>query len=73
MRESSDGRRTVPLGSDAYAVGETVVSVVDGERGTVTAISTVVAPLVNVRWQNAMGDVIYPMDATAIRKAWPWE
>lgn len=61
-------------GGDAYAVGETVVSVVDGERGTVTGASTVVAPLVTVRWQNAVGeDVIYPMDTQLIRRLWPWE
>lgn len=57
--------------SDAYAVGETVVAVVDGERGTVTRIS-----LERQYFEVAFGEhctALFPMDTDRVRKAMPWE
>lgn len=56
----------------AHAVGERVVAA-DGARGTVVSVSTVVAPLVVVEWDDNPGEIIYPMNAPQVRKAMPWE
>lgn len=55
----------------AYAVGDIVYS---GDcRGTVTQVSTVVARLISVVWDDGEGEIIYPMDASYLRKRMPWE
>lgn len=77
MRENNDGREAVfpwsdpPAASD-YAVGDAIYS---GDcRGTVVHVSTVVAPLISVVWSDGDGgEIIYPMNATYLRKAMPWE
>ncbi len=72
MRESGNGRHTLSAGSHAFAVGDTVVAVADGERGTVTDVSVVVAPVFEVRWAGG-STAIFPLDTEAVRKSWPWE
>lgn len=55
-----------------YAVGDGIYS--GKSRGIVTQVSTVVAPLVAVVWSDGDGgEIIYPMNATYLRKALPWE
>jgi hypothetical protein len=82
MRESSDGRDTVfpwgdasdaLQGQPAYAVGCKVFGAVNKRAGTVTRVSDVVAPLVCIRWDGETDEVIYPMNAATLRRAWPWE
>lgn len=82
MWESDSGRHTVfpwsnPPEPDhhapAYAVGDAIFS---GDcRGTVVHVSTVVARLISVVWSDSKdgGEIIYPMDATYLRKGLPWE
>lgn len=85
MREGSGGRNkmfpwgdTRPLIIDdhhecTYAVGDAIFS---GDcRGTVTHVSTVVARLISVVWSDSKdgAEIIYPMDATYLRKGLPWE
>lgn len=59
-------------GAPTYAVGDIVYS---GDcRGAVVHVSTVVAPLISVVWSDGDGGpIIYPMNATYLRKALPWE
>lgn len=81
MRQGSDGRDTVfpwsyapPFETDTHAVGDTVYS--GSSRGTVVHVSTVVAPLVSVEWDDGKdkyGAIVYPMNAPFLRKAFPWE
>lgn len=56
----------------AYAVGDTIFS--GTCRGTVTQVSTIVARIISVVWSDGDGgEIIYPMDATYLRKGLPWE
>lgn len=55
----------------AYAVGDAIYS--GNCRGRVTQVSTVVAPLISVVWDDGDGEIIYPMDAPYLRKGMPWE
>lgn len=55
-----------------YAVGDKVRHS-EGHAGTITHVSTVVARLVSVVWDNGKDEIIYPMDADYLRKAMPWE
>lgn len=77
MRES-DGRRSevFPWGdthdTPVYAVGDAIFS--GSCRGTVTLVSTVVGHLISVVWSDGDGgEIIYPMDATYLRRGMPWE
>lgn len=63
-----------PPAAPAYAVGDIVYS--GNSRGTVVHVSTIVAPLVSVEWDDGKdkyGAIIYPMNAPYLRKALPWE
>jgi hypothetical protein len=78
MRQDSDGRDTVFPWSDppevepTYAVGDAIYS--GACRGTVVHVSNVVAPLISVVWSDGDGGaIIYPMNASYLRKAMPWE
>lgn len=82
MRQSGGGRETMYPWGDAqrnidhettsYAVGDAIYS--GSCRGIVTHVSTVVARLVSVVWSDGDGgEIIYPMDATYLRKGMPWE
>lgn len=76
MREDDAGRDTVfPWGdapAPAYAVGDVVYS--GSCRGRVVQVSTVIAPLISVVWSDGDGgEIIYPMNATYLRKGYPWE
>jgi hypothetical protein len=78
MWENSDGRRTVQTGDDAqsaYAVGDAVIYHRDANViGTVVHVSTVISPLISVVWDGNDGEpIIYPMNTTLLRRAWPWE
>lgn len=56
----------------SYAVDDIVYS--GSSRGKVVHVSTVVAPLISVVWDDGDGGAItYPTDATYLRKAMPWE
>lgn len=87
MWESDSGRGTMPPWGrphepvnrqpalhdvPTYAVGDAIYS--GNCRGTVTKVSTVVARLISVVWSDGDGgEIIYPMDATYLRKGLPWE
>lgn len=82
MRESEDGRRTVlpwsqPPEPARFAVGDTVYSEPYADvTGTVVSVSTVVAPLVSIVWSDGNGGaIIYPMDASYLKKVekLPWQ
>lgn len=81
MWEDGSGRDKVSHGSDAqaapYAVGDTVIYHRDPNIiGTVVHASTVISPLISVVWDDAGKDaepVIYPMNTTLLRRAYPWE
>lgn len=62
---------TDPHHECTYAVGDAVYS--GNCRGTVTQVSTVVGRLISVVWSDGDGEIIYPMDALYLRKAFPWE
>jgi hypothetical protein len=77
MRQDDNGRKAVYPWSDApqsskYAVGDVVCS--GASRGTVTIIE---AGTIAVVWTDAynedLGAIVYPEDATYLRKALPWE
>lgn len=81
MWKSGGGRNEVFPWGDAqrpehpsYAVGDIVYS--GASRGTVVHASTVIAPVMAVEWDDGKdkyGAIIYPMNATFLRKAFPWE
>jgi len=56
-------------GGNTYREGETVIAVVDGERGTVVSVER----NNHVRVQFANCDALFPLDTQAIRKLYPWE
>jgi len=58
--------------SDAYGVGETVVSVVDGERGTVVSLERA-GGVFFVEWRDGEFPVAYPLGTDQIRRVYPWE
>lgn len=70
MRESSDGRNTVPL----WSVAQRVYGAIDGCAGTVVSVDAE-RETFTVQWQdeNAVGDVVYPYDTIMVRSAFPWE
>lgn len=80
MRESSDGRGSMPpwgdaspslQGQPAYAVGDRVCGAIDGIAGTVVAAR---GDCFEVRWTDGTSfDVVYPVETTLVRKAMPWE
>lgn len=83
MWEGSGGRSTVFPWSDApgaighetpaYAVGNTVYS--GACRGTVVSVDAFSGHnLISVVWSDGDGgEIIYPADATYLRKGLPWE
>ena len=78
MRQSGERRDQMQFGSDApaspgYAVGDRVCGALDGCPGTVVSVSSVVAPLISVVWDDGDGkEIIYPADTIMIRRLWPW-
>jgi hypothetical protein len=77
MWESRNGRPAMPPWSDppatTWTVGERIannyqppslgaVVAVDAEHGTIS-----------INWDGESGAIVYPVDATYLRKAWPWE
>jgi hypothetical protein len=83
MRESSDGRDTVFPWSDAptalpgpcpYAVGDVVYSGKNPEPGTVVSVDATAGTFAII-WRNTadFGAIVYPIDASYLRKAFPWE
>lgn len=59
--------------SAAYVVGDTVVSEHDTERGTVVSVDAD-ARTISVEWKGAgYGPIVYPFEASYLRKALPWE
>jgi hypothetical protein len=77
MRESSDGRGPMPPWGDApaapaFAVGDTIYSGNSPEPGTVVSVDAAEATM-GVKWRDVGGAIIYPLDATYLRKAYPWE
>ena len=85
MRESSDGRDTVLPWGDApadisgqdacrFAVGDTVYSGNSPEPGHVVSVDPREATM-GIVWSdvNGGGAIIYPIDASYLRKAFPWE
>lgn len=54
-------------------IGDTVVSVVDGERGTVVSLEREGAGVVFINWRGGEFPVAYPGDTNQIRKPYPWE
>lgn len=80
MRQSGDGRSTVfpwsdastPLsGQSAYAVGDVVYS--GQSRGSVVSLDAEHATI-SVVWEDGDGGaIIYPTDATYLRRKYPWE
>jgi hypothetical protein len=81
MRESGDGRGSMPpwgdastslQGQPAFAVGDTIYSGNSPEPGTVVSVDADEATMA-VKWRDVGGAIIYPLDATYLRKAYPWE
>jgi len=81
MRENGNGRGTVFPWGDApsplpgpcpYAVGDTVYSGNSPEPGTVVSVDEAQATM-GIKWRDVGGAVTYPIDATYLRKAFPWE
>lgn len=77
MRESGNGQRTVFPWSDAqapYVVGDTVYS--GASRGTVVSVDATEVTM-GIIWTDSYNDelneITYPLDATYVRKAFPWE
>lgn len=77
MREDGSGRNTVPPWGDAsavatpvYAVGDRVTNGTD--FGAVTALDPDEATM-GVTWEGETCFIVYPLDATYLRKAMPWE
>lgn len=76
MWKSSSGRGAVPPWGDApaapaHAVGDTIYS--GNTAGRVVSVDTEQATM-GVVWSDGDGGAItYPMDATYLRKAFPWE
>jgi hypothetical protein len=70
MRESSDGRNTMP----PWRVAQRVYGAIDGCPGTVVSVDPE-RETFTVQWadENAVGDVVYPYDTIMVRGAFPWE
>lgn len=58
------------LGRNTYYIGETVVAVADGERGTVVSVGH---DRFEVQFSYEQDYAIFPLDTSNIRKLWPWE
>jgi len=58
----------MPIWSDTFAVGETVVAVVDGERGEIIRTTS---RFIEVTFGDCT--VLFPLGTEAIRGLWPWE
>ena len=57
-----------------FSVGDRVASDNGKSAGTVTQVSVVVAPIMAIVWDDGDGgEIIYPLDAPYIRRAYPWE
>lgn len=79
MRESDNGRDEVFPWSDApgppvYAVGDAICnSYQPPSRGTVVSVDAETATM-GVKWDDGDGGaIVYPTNATYLRKAMPWE
>lgn len=84
MRQGGERRDTVfpwgntpadVSGQDAcrFAVGDTVFNkYVPPSRGTVTAVDEETATM-GVKWDDGSYPITYPIDASYLRKAFPWE
>jgi hypothetical protein len=78
MRQGSDGRAEVfPWGNAPaapeparFAVGDAVYS--GAWRGDVVSVDADEATM-GIVWMDGDGPIIYPLDATYLRKALPWE
>jgi hypothetical protein len=56
-----------------YAIGETVVAVLDNVTGKVTDVNPFTSDI-TVQWLDGGGlSLTYPADSERIRKPWPWE
>ena len=66
MWESGDGRSDVP----AWSNTQVVIAVTDGTRGSVVSVDETT---ISVWWPDIDVPVVYPKDALAIRKPYPWE
>jgi len=54
--------------------GQRVYGAIDNCPGTVVSVDAFsTSPVFAVRWEDAVGEVIYPHDTIMVRKAWPWE
>lgn len=56
----------------AYAVGDTIYSGNSSEPGTVVFLDEAAGTMA-VKWRDVGGAINYPIDATYLRKAFPWE
>lgn len=77
MWENNDGRGKVSPWSDAraatpYAVGDVIYSGNSPEPGRVVSVGD---EHISVVWGDGGDDggIVYPADATYLRKAYPWE
>jgi hypothetical protein len=60
--------------SDApnYVVGERVCGVIDDHPGSIVSVDTE-AETFDVRWNDGMFPITYPVGYNLVRKAMPWE
>lgn len=57
----------------SYAVGDTVYnSYQPPSRGTIVSVDAETATM-GVKWDDGSSAITYPMDATYLRKGFPWE
>ena len=76
--DASDAGAVESGGQDAqpapvpFAVGDVIFSGSSPEPGTVVAVDADQVTMA-VKWRDVGGPILYPLDATFLRKAMPWE
>ena len=56
----------------SFAVGDVIRSGNSPEPGTIVSVDEAQATM-GVKWRDVGGAITYPLDATYLRKAFPWE